>query len=89
MLSTLRSLVTIIQDSLDMIESRCEHHDVSFPSLDQCFYQNDPSNVLLTDVKAQEASVLIIAAASQLISAVQPPQMTAFNAGTSVSTVCG
>ncbi|KAA1470992.1 S-adenosyl-L-methionine-dependent methyltransferase [Dentipellis sp. KUC8613] len=83
MAAALRSLLSIIQDSVQRIEDGFEQRGVAFPSLDVPVTPADASVQVLQDPQVQEASLLLTAAASQLIAAVQPPQATAFNAGTS------
>lgn len=78
----LRALVSLLSDSVDAIERVCASRNSAFPSLDGVV-ASEPSSVL-ADTEIQAASKVIVAAASQLVAFVQPPQTTVFNAGTSV-----
>ncbi|KAK0458974.1 O-methyltransferase-domain-containing protein [Desarmillaria tabescens] len=81
MTSPLRALLNILQESIERIEKECQGSGVEFPVLDEP-YTPDSEAVRLTPA-VQEASILITAAAYQLIATVQQPQMHVFNAGCS------
>lgn len=81
MASHLRALLHVLQGSIERIEKECQRSGVDFPVLDEP-YTPDSESIRLTPA-VQEASILITAAAYQLIAVVQQPQMHVFNAGCS------
>ncbi|KAE9402942.1 O-methyltransferase [Gymnopus androsaceus JB14] len=77
MASPLRSLLNIIQKSVDEIEDVFEKHGSTFPSIDDTQHQDD---AIRLDPSVQAAATLLTSAAYQLISNVQRPQSNIFNA---------
>lgn len=77
MASPLRSLLNIIQKSVDEIEDVFEKHGSTFPSIDDTQHQDDAVRL---DPSVQAAAALLTSAAYQLIANVQRPQSNIFNA---------
>ncbi|KAF9471449.1 S-adenosyl-L-methionine-dependent methyltransferase [Pholiota conissans] len=70
---TLRSLASLITDSISKIELACATKNVKLPSLDEPF--SPQSEAPLMNPEISEAASIIIAAASQLIATVRPAPM--------------
>ncbi|KAF5377065.1 hypothetical protein D9757_007694 [Collybiopsis confluens] len=77
MTSPLRSLLTIIQNSVDEIEGAFEKCGLDFPSIDDD--QPNDADAHRLDPSVQAATALLTSAAYQLIARVQLPQAHIFN----------
>ncbi|KAK7002289.1 O-methyltransferase-domain-containing protein [Favolaschia claudopus] len=80
-ISSLRQLANIINSAIDEIENAYSDANVPFPSLDAAhFNSTDPAEALLQDSIVSNATLNIIAAASQLSATVSSPVVFASNA---------
>ena len=78
----LRSLVALISQSLDTIESTTIAHSATFPSLREPFTQESEAVRSLPEVAG--ACNVLISAAAQLIASVRSPGMSAIMTGLQV-----
>ncbi|KAJ4487855.1 O-methyltransferase-domain-containing protein [Lentinula aciculospora] len=76
MTSTLRSLLSIIQKSIDDIETVFEKRGVAFPSIDE---PPSDSDAIRLEATVQAATALLTSAVHQLLANVQPPQAYILN----------
>ena len=74
--STLRLLRDIINDSIDLIESRLAAKGATFPSLNDPFIPTSDAEAILLEPDVLSATSHIVAAASQLIATVRHPAQT-------------
>lgn len=83
--SELRALADLINDAVKQIESACASRSQSYPLADEPFSPQSEAARMSPDVL--EAGNIIVAAASQLVSAVRVPALTLSITSTYVSTI--
>lgn len=83
--SPLRHLVNILSDAVTWIDEKYAAANLSFPSLDKPFEENDPACLLLSDPDVVPLSSLIVAAADQLIASARHPIQAVLDMAQSVS----
>ena len=83
----LRQLRDIIVGAVDAILGVCEERGLEFPSLNKPAEETEfqPEGIR-NDPKVNDAIILGVAAAAQLITTLQPPAMTLYNSATRVRT---
>lgn len=80
--SSLRQLLSLINDSVAQLEKICDKNETPIPNLDTPF--NPKSEVFRKDPLAAEAASIIAAAAFHLSAIVSPPPVTLYQVASGV-----
>ena len=77
--TTLRRLSAIISDAVDKIEEQSANAGHPYPSLNEPFDPTNPSEALTVDPVVLQNTMLLIAAANQIIATVRLPAMSVYD----------